>query len=200
MLNARAISDTGLRGGAWRQGNPPPGSGGIVAPAAWLVAQEVTAVLDRFGRGPGDDRLEVWLARFLGRFARLIPFEGGNGRTARLAANAMLRRLDIVPLVFSARDRARYAAALGAAQANAPAELAQIIAGAIVRTSDRLIAAASEADGALEPLRRIARSDYTALAKAAQRGRLRSVVRSGRYFTTPEWIAEYRSGLASRAR
>jgi len=60
--------------------------------------------------------------------------------------------------------------------------------------------AASEADGALEPLRRIARSDYTALAKAAQRGRLRSVVRSGRYFTTPEWIAEYRSGLASRAR
>ena len=47
-------------------------------------------------------------------------------------------------------------------------------------------------------LRAAAGDEYPALAKAAQRGRLRTIVRGGRYFTTAGWIAEYRAGSARR--
>lgn len=192
QLNARTTAGSGVRGGAWRQGNPAP-TAGIVAPAAWLVAREVTALVDRIGRGPHDDPVALWLARFYGRFARLRPFEAANGRTARLAANLMLRRLDAVPVVFEQRDRTRFRVALGEAENNAPGRLAGIVATALVRTCNRLSSAGGAAPEALAPLHQIAASDYTALAKAAQRGRLRTIVRGGRYFTTAEWIADYRA-------
>ncbi len=197
QLNARAAAGSGLRGGAWRQGNLVPAAG-IVAPAAWLVAREVTALLDRFGRGPGDSPIALWLARFYGRFARLQPFEGANGRTARLAANLMLRRLDVVPVVFERRDRARFPAALAGAASTDPGTLAAIVANAIVRTCNGVSAAATIAGSTVAPLRAVAGDDDAALAKAAQRGRLRTIVRGGRYYTTVEWIAEYQLRRPSR--
>jgi hypothetical protein len=191
QLNALAAAGSDLRGGAWRQANPAPAAG-IVAPAAWMVVREMEALVDRFARGPQVEPTARWLARFIGRFARLRPFEGANGRTGRLAANLMLRRLDFPPLVVEQRDRGRYPAALAAAATNVPDPLAELIAHAILRACNRLSTAA---DGPREPvlaLREAAGADYPALAKAAQRGRLRTIVRGGRYFTTKGWIAEYR--------
>jgi len=192
QLNARATAGSTARGGAWRQGNLAANAG-VVAPAAWLVARETTTLLDRFGRGPQANPVALWSARFLGRFARLRPFEGANGRTARLATNMMLRRLDYPPLVFEKRDRRRFPAALAAAETNDPGALAALIATAILRACNRLSAVAERASEPLAPLRAAAGADYTALAKAAQRGRLRTIVRGGRYYTTPGWIAEYRA-------
>ena len=191
QLNARATAGLETRGGAWRQANLAP-KAGIVAPAAWMVAREVDALVDRFGRGPQSSPVAPWLARFLGRFTRLRPFEAANGRTGRLAANLMLRRLDFPPLVFEQRDRSRFPAAVAAAEASDPGMLATLIAGALLRTCNRLSAAAGPAAETLLPLREAAGDDYVALAKAAQRGRLRTIVRGGRYFTTAAWIAEYR--------
>lgn len=193
QLNARATAGLGLRGGAWRQANLAP-DGGIVAPAAWLVAREVTTLVDRFGRGPQGGPVAPWLARFMGRITRLRPFEAANGRTGRLAANLMLRRLDFPPLVFEQRDRAKFRAAVAAAEASEPDALATLFAGALVRTCNRLSAAAGPAPETLMSLREAAGNDYVALAKAAQRGRLRTIIRGGRYFTTAAWIADYRSG------
>jgi hypothetical protein len=148
-------------------------------------------LLDRFARDPQDMPVALWLARFLGRFGRLVPFESANGRTARLAANLMLRRIDAVPLVFEQRERTRYPTALAAAQTNEPSALAALVATAIARVCDRLSAAVTSDE--LVSLRELAGADYTALAKAAQRGRLRTIVRGGRYFTTATWIAGYRA-------
>jgi Fic family protein len=192
QLHARAAAGSNVRGGAWRQANPTPNAG-IVAPAAWLVARETTTLVDRFGRGPQADPVAIWIARFMGRFARLRPFEGANGRTGRLAANLMLRRLDFPPLVLERWDRRRFPAALAAAETNDPSSLAALIAAAIVRTCNRLSAVGETQGDPIEPLRDIAGADYTALAKAAQRGRLRTIVRGGRYYTTSNWIREYRS-------
>jgi hypothetical protein len=192
QLHARATLGSTVRGGAWRQANLPP-NGGIVAPAAWLVARETTTLVDRFGRGPQHEAVALWLARFIGRFARLRPFEAANGRTGRLAANLLLRRLDYPPLVFERPDRRRYALALAAAETNDPQLLAMLIASAIVRTCNRLSAAGgapTESDTP-RPLRVVAGERYTALAKAAQRGRLRTILRGGRYYTTDAWVAEY---------
>jgi len=195
-LHAQTTAGSQVRGGAWRQGNPVLATG-VVAPAAWLVARETETLIARLGRGPQLDPLAVWVARFLGRFARLVPFEGGNGRVARLAVNLMLHRLDIAPLVLERPDRRRYPHALAQAEAAIPGPLAALIATSLYRTANRLLAAAPGTDSALSdlvPLRRIAGDDYTALAKAAQRGRLRTLVRGGRYYTTAAWISEYRSG------
>ncbi len=192
-LNARAAASSVSRGGTWRRRNVAP-QAGIVAPAAWLVAREVDVLLDRFGRGPGDGPTGVWLARFFGRFTRLQPFETANGRTGRLAANLMLQRIDFPPLVFGRRERLRLPAALAAAETSDPLPLAALVAVAILRTCDRLIAGASPAAEPLLPLRDAAGADYGALAKAAQRGRLRTLLRGGRYWTTAGWIAEYRAG------
>ncbi len=190
-LNARVTAGTTARGGAWRQGNAM--TAGVVSPAAWLVAREVTTLLDRFGRGPQNMPIAEWLAKFLGRFARLLPFEAANGRTGRLAANLLLRRLDGVPLVFAKPDRRQYASALAAAEADDQNALARIVAAALIRTSERLVNAGHQADTLVAPLRTLAGDDYTSLAKAAQRGRLRTIVRSGRYYTTAEWIDAYRT-------
>jgi Fic family protein len=201
-LHARATAGSNARGGAWRGGNPVLASG-VVAPAAWLVAQETQTLVDRFGRGPQTETPALWIARFLGRFARLVPFESANGRVARLAVNAMLRRLDIAPLVFERLDRRSYPQALAQAEAALPGPLAILIATVLERTANRLLAAAAVRSESAEsfdvvPLRRIAGDNYTALAKAAQRGRLRTIVRGGRYFTTDAWIAEYRAFSTSR--
>jgi Fic family protein len=192
QLHARIIAPD-LAGGAWRLSNPHP-LDRIVPPPPWLVPREVEAFADRVGRGPGTESLPLWLARMLGRFARIRPFERGNDRVLRLVANLVLRRLDIPPAVFERPERARYRAAVASAESGEPTPLAMLVTSAVVRSCDRLMAVA-DADP-LEALPLLAGTDYAALAKAAQRGRLRTVLRGGRYFTTRGWIAAYRSRSA----
>ena len=191
QLHARVVAGAAGRGGAWRLGNPPPRDA-VVAPGAWLVPREMEALVDRLARGPGDAPIALWLARAFGRIARIHPFEDGNGRVARLTANLLLRRLDAPPMVLELPERRRFGTAVAAAEANEPAALAKLIADAVVRSCDRLIAVAHAAHDPLAPLRDLAGDAYAALAKAAQRGTLRTVLRGGRYFTTPGWISEYR--------
>jgi hypothetical protein len=195
-LNALVVGGTSPLGGAWRLGNPPP-EAGIVAPAAWLVHRELTTLVDRAGRGPGDARIALWVARVLGRFARIRPFAEGNGRTARLLANLLTRRLDIPPIVYERPERRRYAHAIAAAEADNPQPLANLIADAVIRACDRLEAAANaDPSDPLAPLASLADAEYEALARAAHRGRLRTILRGTRYYTTRAWIAEYRAGIA----
>jgi hypothetical protein len=187
-LNAHVRPAPG--GGAWRAGNLPA-QAGIVAPAAWMVPREVEAFAGQTGRGPGAGSIATWLARSLARLVRIAPFAEANGRTARLTANLLLRRLDLPPLTIEPTQGNRYRRALARAEANQPGDLAGFIGDVLVRGIDRLRAAADGGDD-LAPLRALAGDAYTALAKAAQRGRLRTVRRGGRYYTRPAWIAEYR--------
>lgn len=189
-LHARAVAGLSPSGGAWRLANSAPNAA-VVAPAAWLVAREADSLVDRFRRGPQNEPTAWWIARFVGRIARLRPFDHANGRTARLAANLLLRRLDYPPLVLERRERARYRAAVAAAEAADPGPLAMLFAAALVRTCNRLSAASESEPEPILPLREAAGDEYAALAKAAQRGRLRTIVRGGRYFTTARWVAEY---------
>jgi len=189
LRRLNALARPGQGGGAWRTRTLPVRAG-IVAPAAWMVPREIEACIDRAGRGPGDLPIALWLARTLARIARIAPFADANGRTSRLAIDLLARRLDLPPPVIEPNRANRYRSALAAAEANAPAALARLISRSLVAGIDRLRAVA-EATDALAPLRTLAGDRYTALAKAAQRGRLQSVRRGGRYYTTREWIARY---------
>jgi hypothetical protein len=100
-------------------------------------------------------------------------------------------------LVIARRDAGAYSAALLAGEAGDRAALIAIVEGAIAQSARRLIAAAG--DDPLVPLRALAGSDYAALIKAAQRGRLHVVIRDRRVFSTAGWVAAYREGRAAGA-
>lgn len=164
---------------------------GIVAIPPWGIAKEIDALVDRYRRRPESHAIAAWLAGFLGRFERIRPFAAANGRTGRLAASLLLRRMDAVPLAI-ARERApAYRRALIAAENGDTHALGGLIEQTLLQGCRRLLAAAG--DEPLEPLRALAGPNYAALIKAVKRGRLAAVVRDGRVFTTTAWIAEYRN-------
>jgi hypothetical protein len=179
-----------LAPGVWRLAVDPPGAG-IVSLPPWMIAKETATLVDRYRRRPETVDLGGWLAAFLGRFARIRPFAGANGRTARLAVSLLLRRTDAVPLAIPRERAPAYRAALVAAENGEPKTLRTLIDEALLQGCLRLLAAAGDAP--LEPLRELAGTNYTALIKAVKRGRLAAVVRDGRVYTTTAWIADYRT-------
>lgn len=179
-----------LAPGAWRLAVDPPG-GDIVSLPPWTIPKEVAVLTERYRRRPEPDELGTWLAAFLGRFARIRPFAGANGRTGRLAVSLLLRRIDAVPLAIPRERAPDFRQALVAAENGELAALRALIGESLVQGCLRLLAAAGDAP--LEPLRDLAGPNYAALIKAAKRGRLATVVRDGRIFTTAQWIEDYRT-------
>jgi Fic family protein len=178
-----------MRPGIWRLAVGPT-TAGVVAPPPWLVAKETSTLVDRFRRRPAIAAVPDRLAAFLGRFARVRPFTAANGRTGRLAASLVLRRLDLPPLAIGRRRAAAYGRAVLAAESGSGAALATFVAETLLLSCRRLIAAAGGAP--LEPLRALAGAHYAALIKAAKRGRLATVERDGRIYSTAAWVEEYR--------
>jgi Fic family protein len=179
-----------LRPGMWRLAVDPVAAGIIPLPP-WLIAKETGVLADRFRRRPAPADLSAWLAAFLVRYARIRPFMSANGRSGRLAAALLLRRLDGVPLAFGRARAPAYRRALLGAEGGDLQPLCALIEATLVQSARRLIAAAG--DEPLEPLRALAGTNYAALIKAVKRGRLAAVVRDGRVFTTAGWIADYRN-------
>jgi Fic family protein len=179
------------RPGMWRLAVAPP-QHQIVFPPPWAVPFQTAALVDRHRLRPAPGTLVSWLADLLARFARVRPFGTGNGRVGRLVASLVLRRLDAPPLAIPREQAEAYNAAIRAAEAGALAPLTTLVADALGESCRRMLAAGG--DDPLIPLRTAAGDDYAALIKAAQRGRLRTVTRARRIYTTAGWINAYRSG------
>jgi Fic family protein len=177
-----------MRPGVWRLAVASPLSG-VVFPPPWQIAKETTALVERFRRRPATRDVPAWIAAFLARYARVRPFAAANGTAGRLAAALLLRRLDIVPLAVPRERADAYRAALAAAEIGAATSLQQIVNDALLNGSRRLLAASGSEP--LAPLRELAGTRYTALIKASKRGRLASVTRDGRVYSTNAWIREY---------
>lgn len=186
-LAVRGISDDA---GAWRTRTVPPLADGTVPPPHWLVPFETETYVGRLALG-ADDPAPLALARAVARLVRLQPFPNGNGRVARLVANLLAYRRGLPPIVYDARARSSYAAALRAALAGDATPLARVIGQALGRGLERLRDAIEPVDELL-PLGSFAGEGGTdRLYKAAQRGRLRVVRRDGRLYTTAPWVAAY---------
>ena len=193
-LHRRVCRRTGVAPGSWRERNVAAVRSGLVPPAHWLVPREVASFADRFAAGPGPRAQPIaWVAGAHARLLRIQPFDGGNGRVARLVANLLLRRLGWPPAAFAGRLAARYRPALAAADGGDVAALAELTGDAVASSFTRLVAALGRS-GDLRPLRELAApDDLAALVKAAQRGRLRVLRRGARVLSTTAWIAEYRA-------
>ncbi len=177
------------RPGMWRLAVVAP-QHDVVSPPPWAVPSQTEAFVDRFRSAPPRGSLVVWTAELLARFARIRPFTEANGRVGRLVASLVLRRLDAPPIAVSREAAPRYTAAVLAGEGGDYAPLAAIVGDALAESCRRLIAAGG--DDPLVPLRAIAGADYAALIKAAQRGRLRTVTRAHRVYTTAAWVDAYR--------
>jgi Fic family protein len=198
-LHRRAMHRTGHAPGAWRERNVGPVGSGLIPPAHWLVPREVAAFIDRHAAGPAPSSSPLlYAAAAHARLLRIQPFDGGNGRVARLVANLLLHRLGLPPAAFGRRRFARYAPAIASADSGDLGPLTELTAEAVHESITRLLAGCAPDD--LRPLRSLApESRLAALVKAAQRGRLRIVRRGTRFFTTAAWLDEYESAQRTPA-
>ena len=194
VLAARSES-AGLPG-AWRDVNPTPVAGGFIPAPPWQIPAEVAAFVERFGRGPSGVPVPLWCARMLAAFTRIRPYAAANGRVARLVLGIVFARLALPPVAFTGALARRYPTALSAAAGRRPEPLALVIARAAIDGIERLRAAGDPTADYI-PLAG-GGAERASLYKAAQRGRLQTIARNGRLYTTQAWLDGYR-GSRSRA-
>jgi hypothetical protein len=138
----------------------------------------------------------LFVADVHARFERIHPFRDGNGRVGRLATNPLLVRHGYPPAVIYKRDRTRYLNALRRVDRGDSGPLAEIFARAVTDGIYRFLLPGL-GPHRLVPLRSLADSELSgnALAVAAKRGRLRAVRRTDQWYSTKQWVQEYKEPL-----
>ena len=141
------------------------------------------------------------LARVHAGFERIHPFRDGNGRTGRLILNLVLVRRGYAPAIIYKRDRPRYLKALDRSDRGEDGPLAELIARAVKDSLDRFLLPALAGPLQVLPLSALARPDLTPLAlrRAAEKGRLKAVRRSGGWYSTKQWVTAYAKSRRRRS-
>jgi len=181
--------------GSFRQHDIRPFTGGMTPPPFPEVPALVSDWLRDAGRGPAHDQHPMlFVADLHARFERIHPFRDGNGRVGRLATNLLLVRHGYPPVVIYKRDRTRYLDALRRADRGDPGPLAEMFARAVTDGIHRFMLPGLAGPHRLVPLRSLADAELSgnALAVAAKRGRLRAVRRTDQWYSTRQWVEEYK--------
>lgn len=187
--------------GSFREHEIEPFVGGMVPPSWVEVPALMREWVDQLCRlsTSGPPIIER-VADLHARFQRIHPFLDGNGRVGRLLTNLVLVRLGYPPAVIYKRDRSRYLAALGRADAGDPGHLGELFARAVLDNLYRFVVPAVAGPVRLVPLAALANSRISAnaLRVAAIRGRLRAQKGSdGQWRSSKKWVNDY---LAARYR
>lgn len=187
--------------GAFRQHDIRPFAGGMSPPPFPDVPALLSDWIADASHGPkGGAHPMLFVAELHASFERIHPFRDGNGRTGRLATNLLLVRHGYPPAVILKRDRTRYLRALRRADRNDPGPLAEIFARAVTDGIYRFLLPGLAGPHRLVPLRSLADSALSgnALAVAAKRGRLRAVRRTDQWYSTRQWVQEYKGSRYRR--
>jgi fido (protein-threonine AMPylation protein) len=188
--------------GSFRKHDIRPFAGGMTPPPFPEVPSLVTDWLRDAGRGPVENHHPmVFIADLHARLEQIHPFRDGNGRTGRLATNLLLVRHGYPPAVIYKRDRTRYLNALRRADRRDPGPLAEIFARAVTDGIYRFLLPGLAGPHRLVPLRSLADAVLSgnALAVAAKRSRLRAVRRTDQWYSTRQWVQEYKDSRYKRS-
>jgi hypothetical protein len=187
--------------GSFRKHDIRPFTGGMTPPPFPDVPSLVTDWLRDAGRGPVETQHPmVFIADLHARLEQIHPFRDGNGRAGRLATNLLLVRHGYPPAVIYKRDRTRYLNALRRADRGDPGPLAEIFARAVTDAIYRFLLPGLAGPHRLVPLRSLADSVLSgnALAVAAKRSRLRAVRRTDQWYSTRQWVQQYKESRYKR--
>jgi len=180
--------------GSFRLHDIHPFPGGMTPTPFTEIHPAVTDWLQLANDEPAEGiHLMEHLAAVHAGFERIHPFRDGNGRTGRLILNLILVRRGYAPAIIYKRDRPRYLAALERSDLGEYGPLAELIARAVKDSLDRFLLPALAGPLQILPLSALARPGLTALAlrRAAEKGRLKAVRRSGGWYSTKRWVSAY---------
>jgi Fic family protein len=189
--------------GSFRQHDIRPFARGMTPTPFPEVPALVSDWLRDANRGTGGGRHPMlFVADLHARFEQIHPFRDGNGRVGRLATNLLLVRHGFPPAVIYKRDRTRYLNGLRRADRGDAGPLAELFARAVTDGIYRFLLPGLAGPHRLVPLRSLADSQLSgnALAVAAKRGRLRAVRRTDQWYSTKQWVQEYKERRYKRAR
>jgi Fic family protein len=189
--------------GSFRHHDIPPFSGGMTPPSFPDVPALVSDWLRDADRGlAGDQHAMHFVADLHACFERIHPFRDGNGRVGRLVTNLLLVRHGYPPAVIYKRDRTRYLNALRRADGGDAGPLAEMFARAVTDGIHRFLLPGLAGPHRLVPLRSLADTELSgnALAVAAKRGRLRAIRRTDQWYSTRQWVEDYKQRRYERRR
>ena len=183
--------------GSFRRHDIRPFTGGMTPPTFPDVPALVSDWLRDVNRGPLDDQhLMLFVADLHARFERIHPFRDGNGRVGRLATNLLLVRHGHPPAVIYKRDRTKISerAPAGRPARSRPARR-DPRPGCSRTASTASCSPGSQVRRRLVPLRSLADSELSgnALAVAAKRSRLRAIRRTDQWYSTRQWVEDYKA-------
>ncbi len=134
------------------------------------------------------------LAALHAAFERIHPFRDGNGRVGRLLLNVLLVRHGYPPAIVYKRDRDKYLRALARSDGGDNGPLGELIARSVKHSIDRFLLPGLAGPHRMVPLVALADGELThnALHTAAKRGRLRAQRQRDQWYSTKQWVEEYK--------
>lgn len=186
-----------------RSGLPPLPSS-LVPSALREWVDDVNATLDWRHAEYLDENTHLIeeLARLHAAFERIHPFPDGNGRAGRLVLTHLLVHMRYPPAIIEKDERQSYLRALKRADDDDCGPLSELLARSVRRGIYRFLIPNLAGTLAVVPVASLARPDglsHSALIAAAQRGRLRAQKVKGTWYSTSQWVDDYRKSRYRRA-
>jgi len=193
---------TDERPGGYRTGDHEPLRRDLATIPCSIVPSLVSDWLDAANEDEPDDRhLIEHLADLHARFERIHPFPDGNGRAGRLILSLLLVRHGYPPAIIYKDERQGYLRALERADADDPGPLGELLARSVKNGIYRFLMPNLAGPLSVVPLAGLADEQLSrsALVAAAQRGRLRANKYGDGWYSTRQWVDEYKASRYKRA-
>jgi hypothetical protein len=144
---------------------------------------------------PGGCHIIEHLAERHAAFERIHPFPDGNGRAGRLVLTMLLVQNGYPPAIIYKGERKRYLTALQRADEGDPGALAELLARSVLEGIYRFLMPNLAGPLSVVPLAGLADADLSraALVGAAQRSRLKANKYGGNWYSTRQWVDEYKA-------
>jgi hypothetical protein len=188
--------------GGFRTGDVEPLRSGLQPPPPSIVASLVSDWLEEANGDPlGDCHPIEHLAALHAKFERIHPFPDGNGRAGRLVLSLLLVGHGYPPAIVYKDERRRYIRVLERADDGDPGPLGELLARSVRDGIYRFLMPNLAGPLSVVPLAGLADQELSrsALVAAAQRGRLKANKYRGSWYSTRQWVDEYKKSRHRRS-
>lgn len=161
----------------------------------WVEAVNDTAMYLGERGSVKDEHSIQRLAVLHAAFERIHPFPDGNGRAGRLVLTMLLVRDGYPPAIIYKDARTRYLRSLHRADEGDPGPLGELLARSVRDGIYRFLMPKLAGPLSVVPLVGLADDSMShyALVAAAQRGRLKAQKHGNSWYSTRQWVEEYKA-------